>query len=336
MIVDQAIYRQGRRLVCQDLSHELEQLRDEANGFLWIGLKDPTDAEFALVNQELQLHPLAVEDAVRGDQRAKIEHYEGSLLVVLKTLRYVEDTSDVETGEVMVFLGDRFVVTVRRGDANPLAGVRARLEQNSEHLSLGPAAVLHAVMDSVVDNYILVDAEIHEDLERIEQLVFSGTRDIDATTIYRLKREVLEIRRASQPLAEAMERLFVQPHRAIVDRDGSEVMAFFRDVRDHLLKVNDHVESYDRLLSDILGAYLAQISVEQNNDMRKISAWVAIAAVPTMVAGIYGMNFHYIPELEASVAVGGTEFYYGYFVIVAGMVAVCLGLYRAFKRSGWL
>jgi len=188
MIVDQAIYRQGRRLVCQDLSHELEQLRDEANGFLWIGLKDPTDAEFALVNQELQLHPLAVEDAVRGDQRAKIEHYEGSLLVVLKTLRYVEDTSDVETGEVMVFLGDRFVVTVRRGDANPLAGVRARLEQNSEHLSLGPAAVLHAVMDSVVDNYHLVDTEIHEDLEHIEQLVFSGTRDIDATAIYRLKR----------------------------------------------------------------------------------------------------------------------------------------------------
>ena len=133
-----------------------------------------------------------------------------------------------------------------------------------------------------------------------------------------------------------MERLFVQPHRAIVDRDGSEVMAFFRDVRDHLLKVNDHVESYDRLLSDILGAYLAQISVAQNSDMRKISAWVAIAAVPTMVAGIYGMNFRYIPELEASVAIGDTEVYYGYFVVLAAMVTVCVGLFRAFKRSGWL
>ena len=336
MIVDQAIYRQGRRLICQDLSEELDQLREEGNGFLWIGLKDPTDAEFALVNDELQLHPLAVEDAVRGDQRAKIEHYEGSLLVVLKTLRYVEDTSDVETGEVMVFLGDRFVVTVRRGDANPLAGVRARLEQNAEHLSLGPAAVLHAVMDSVVDNYILVDHEIHEDLEHIEQLVFSGTRGVDATVIYRLKREVLEIRRASQPLADAMERLFVQPHRAIVDRDGSDVLAFFRDVKDHLLKVNDHVESYDRLLSDILSAHLAQISVGQNDDMRKISAWIAIAAVPTMIAGIYGMNFENIPELETSIAIGDTEFYYGYFVVLAVMVAVCLGLHRAFKRSGWL
>ena len=336
MIVDQAIYREGRRLVCHELSDELAQLRTEGNGFLWIGLKDPTDAEFELVNDELQLHPLAVEDAVRGNQRAKIEHYEGSLLVVLKTLRYLEETSDVETGEVMVFLGDRFVVTVRRGEANPLVGVRHRLEENAEHLSLGPAAVLHAVMDSVVDNYTLVDAEIHEDLERIEQAVFSGTRDVDATAIYRLKREVLEIRRASQPLADAMERLFVQPHRAIVDRDGTEVLAFFRDVRDHLLKVNDHVESYDRLLSDILSAHLAQISVQQNDDMRRISAWVAIAAVPTMIAGIYGMNFHNIPELETSVTIGGNEFYYGYFVIVAVMVVACVTMYRAFKRSGWL
>ncbi|MEO7235470.1 MAG: magnesium and cobalt transport protein CorA, partial [Lapillicoccus sp.] len=295
-----------------------------------------TDAEFDVVNEELKLHPLAVEDAVRGNQRAKIEHYDDSLLVVLKTLRYIEATSDVETGEVMVFLGDRFVVTVRRGEGNPLQEVRHRLEENAEHLALGPAAVLHAVMDSVVDNYTLVDAEIHEDLQRIEQDVFSGARDVDATVIYRLKREVLEIRRASNPLADAMERLFVQPHRAIVDRDGSEVLAFFRDVRDHLLKVNDHVESYDRLLTDILNAHLAQISVRQNDDMRKISAWVAIAAVPTMIAGIYGMNFHTIPELEASVTVGDTEVYYGYFVIVAVMVGACAGLYRAFKRSGWL
>jgi magnesium transporter len=336
MIVDQAIYREGHRLVCHDLSDELQKLRRAGNGFLWIGLKDPTDAEFALVNDELQLHPLAVEDAVRGDQRAKIEHYEGSLLVVLKTLRYLEETSDVETGEVMVFLGDRFVVTVRRGEANPLVGVRHRLEENAEHLSIGPAAVLHAVMDSVVDNYTLVDAEIHEDLQRIEQAVFSGARDVDATAIYRLKREVLEIRRASNPLADAMERLFVQPHRAIVDRDGSDVLAFFRDVRDHLLKVNDHVESYDRLLTDILNAHLAQISVQQNDDMRRISAWVAIAAVPTMIAGIYGMNFHTIPELEVSVTVGDTELYYGYFVVLAVMLGACVGLYRAFKRSGWL
>lgn len=336
MIVDQAIYRDGVRLDCGDLSTELDQLRSSGEGFIWIGLKDPTDAEFELVNDELRLHPLAVEDAVRGDQRAKVETYGRSLLAVLKTLRYVEATSDVETGEVMVFLGDRFVVTVRRGEANPLAGVRHRMEDNAEHLQLGPAAVLHAVMDSVVDNYLAVDAEIREDLERIEQQVFSGSRDADASVIYRLKREVLEMRRAAQPLADAMERLSRQPHRSIIDREGSEVLPFFRDVQDHLLKVNDHIESYDRLLSDILSAHLAAISVQQNDDMRKISAWVAIAAVPTMIAGIYGMNFDNMPELKASIALGDGEFEYGYFVVLAVMALVCGSLYRAFKRSGWL
>ncbi len=336
MIVDQAVYRDGVRQACGDLSDDLTSLRDDDKGFLWIGLKDPSDAEFSLVNQELRLHPLAVEDAVHGNQRAKIEHYEGSLLVVLKTLRYIEETSDVETGEVMVFLGDRFVVTVRRGEGNPLAGVRRRLEENAEHLSLGPAAVLHAVMDSIVDNYTRVDGEILEDLDKIEQLVFSGTRDVDATAIYRLKREVLEIRRASLPLADSMLRLHTDPQKRLIQRDSPDSLAFFRDVEDHLLKVNDHVESYDRLLTDILNAHLAQISVQQNDDMRRISAWVAIAAVPTMIAGIYGMNFHSIPELEASFDLGGHEYYYGYFVILAVMLGACGSLYRAFKRSRWL
>lgn len=336
MIVDQAVYRDGVRQACGDLGDDLASLRDKDDGFLWIGLKDPTDAEFKLVNEELRLHPLAVEDAVHGNQRAKIEHYEGSLLVVLKTLRYVEATSDVETGEVMVFLGDRFVVTVRRGDANPLAGVRRRLEENADHLSLGPAAVLHAVMDSVVDDYLRVDAEILEDLDQIEQMVFSGTRDVDASAIYRLKREVLEVRRASAPLADSMLKLHTDPQKRLIQRDSRESLAFFRDVEDHLLKVNDHVETYDRLLTDILNAHLAQISVQQNDDMRRISAWVAIAAVPTMIAGIYGMNFHNIPELEASFNIGGHEYYYGYFVVVAVMLVACGSLFQAFKRSHWL
>ncbi len=336
MIVDQAIYRDGVRQQCGDLSEALTVLRDDHTGFLWIGLKDPTDAEFDLVNDELRLHPLAVEDAVRGNQRAKIEHYDDSLLVVLKTLRYIEATSDVETGEVMVFLGDRFVVTVRRGEGNPLQEVRHRLELSEEHLALGPASVLHAVMDSVVDNYIHVDGEILIDLEEIERSVFGGSRDVDAAAIYRLKREVLEIRRATSPLVEAMGCLFHDPQKTLLEADDRETLAFFRDVQDHLLRVADHVESYDRLLTDILSAHLAQISVQQNDDMRRISAWVAIAAVPTMLAGIYGMNFQYIPELEASVHVDGREVYYGYFVIVLVMVVVSASLYRAFKRSRWL
>ncbi|HET7396878.1 MAG TPA: magnesium/cobalt transporter CorA [Intrasporangium sp.] len=332
MIVDQAIYRHGQRQPCGDLSDELDALRTGADGFLWIGLKDPTDEEFALVNTELHLHPLAVEDAVKGNQRAKIEQYETSLFVVLKTLRYVEQTSDIETGEVMLFLGDRFVVTVRRGEGNPLQGVRHRLEQDAVELAFGPMAVLHSVMDSVVDNYVVVDREIKQDLEEIESEVFGGSGG-DANVIYRLKREVLEFRRASGPLADALV--------AFLDRGvgralSNDLRHLFRDVADHLRQVNDHVEAYDRLLTDILGAHLAGVSVKQNEDMRKISAWVAIAAVPTMVAGIYGMNFENMPELQASVHVGAGEFAYGYFVVLAVMAATCLALYRAFKRSGWL
>ncbi|GAA1975314.1 magnesium/cobalt transporter CorA [Terrabacter lapilli] len=333
MIVDKAIYRNGRRQGCGDLSDELDALRLQQDGFLWIGLEDPTDQEFALVDEELQLHPLAVEDAVKGHQRAKIEKYESSLFVVLKTLRYIEATSDIETGEVMLFIGDRFVVTVRHGQGNPLAEVRQRLEAMPKRLRLGPMTVLHAVMDSVVDNYTVVDREVRQDLEQIEEQVFASDAGGDANTIYRLKREVLEFRRASQPLTDTLAH-FMDPVRG--GGVGKELLPFFRDVADHLRLVNDHVESYDRLLTDVLSAHLASVGVKQNEDMRRISAWVAIAAVPTMIAGIYGMNFQYIPELEASVHVGGREVYYGYFVAVAVMAGACIGLYRAFKRSGWL
>src|SRR6476620_1287064 len=186
---------------CGDLSDELEMLRRKENGFIWIGLKDPTDAEFALVNDELQLHPLAVEDAVKGNQRPKIETYDGSLFLVMKTLRYIDATSDIETGEVMVFVGDRFVVTVRRGEANPLTTVRHMLEQAPEHLEHGPIAVLYSVMDSVVDNYIAIDREVAEDLDTIEREVFSNeVRDLSAEGVYSLKREVLEFKRATLPL----------------------------------------------------------------------------------------------------------------------------------------
>jgi magnesium transporter len=332
VIVDQAIYRDGRRLPCGDLSDELEMLRDAGHGFIWIGLKDPTDAEFALVNEELKLHPLAVEDAVKGNQRPKLDIYDDTIFVSLKTLRYIEATSDVETGEVMIFVGDRFVVTVRRGEANPLTSVRARLEHAPEHLAHGPVAVLYSVMDSIVDNYTLIDAELNVDLDLIEQQVFSGARGVDASEIYRLKREVLEVKRAASPLALPLRRLRSEDMPIM----NEQARPFFGDISDHLLRVIDHVESYDRLLTDVLSAHLAQISVQQNDDMRKISAWVAMAAVPTMVAGIYGMNFHNIPELEASFHAGGHEVYYGYFVVLAFMGVVVLGLYRAFRKSGWL
>jgi magnesium transporter len=335
VIVDQAVYRDGRRMSCGDLSDELDALRasGDPRGFLWIGLKDPTDAEFDLVNDELQLHPLAVEDAVKGNQRPKVELYDNTIFVVLKTLRYLEETSDVETGEVMVFLGDRFVVTVRKGEANPLAAVRHRLEADPDQLRHGEISVLHAVMDSIVDNYVAIDQELQNDLDQIEEAVFAGHRGVDSQTIYRLKREVLEFRRAAVPLAAPL-RMLHDGSRSPVP--SKEVRLLLRDVADHLLRVIDHVETYDRLLTDVLSAHLAQISVQQNSDMRKISAWVAIAAVPTMVAGIYGMNFEYMPELTASIGIGDSEFRFGYFAVLAVMATACTMLYRAFRRSGWL
>lgn len=331
--MDQAIYRRGERVECGDLSDELGRLRAGAEGFLWIGLKDPTDEEFALVNRELGLHPLAVEDAVTGNQRAKIEQYERSVFVVLKTLRYIDETSDIETGELMLFIGDRFVVTVRRGEGNPLRDVRQRLELEPDRLEHGPLAVLHAVMDSVVDHYVFVDRELSIDLDDIEAQVLAEDGVGDANTIYRLKREVLEFKRASWPLADALA--------TYMDRGAGrdlhvDIRHLFRDVADHLRHVNDHIEAYDRLLSDILAAHLTSVSVQQNADMRKISAWVAIAAVPTMIAGIYGMNFEVMPELVASVNVDGTEYHYGYFVVLAAMVGACWFLWTRFKRSGWL
>jgi magnesium transporter len=334
VIVDRAIYEDGHRRVCGDLSDELDALRagSDPTAFLWIGLKDPTQAEFDEVNDELQLHPLAVEDAVKGRQRTKIELYDDTVFVVLKPLRYIDRTSDIETGEVMVFVGDRFVVTVRRGELTPLTGIRKELEADTEALRHGPLGVLHRVLDRVVDGYIEIDGEVETDLDEIETTVFSDQRT-DTGSIYRLKREVLEFRRAVMPLVEPLKMLHTSPRSPVPE---GELRLLMRDVSDHLQGVMDHIESYDSLLSGILSAHLAQVSVQQNDDMRKISAWVAIAAVPTMIAGVYGMNFEYMPELTASISVGDTEFRYGYFVVLLVMAAACTGLFRAFKRSGWL
>ena len=324
VIVDRAVYRDGIRTECVDPSQELERLRATGErGFVWIGLKDPTTEEFAEYDDDLQLHDLAIEDALRGNQRAKIDIYEHSIFVVLKTLRYIEATSDVETGELMMFVGDHFVMTVRKGEVNPLAGVRRRLEEHPEHLALGPMAVMHAVIDLVVDTYRAIDVELGHDLEEIEEAVFDGDRDVAGTEIYKLKREVLEFKRGTVPLVAPMRRLLGDAKMLVPKR----LRPFFADVLDHLLQVCDHTESYDRLLSDILSAHLSQQGIQQNEDMRKISAWVAIAAVPTMLAGVYGMNFDNMPELH-------TE--YGYFVLVGVMVTVCLSLYVAFRRAHWL
>lgn len=325
MIVDQAIYRQGNRLPCTDLAAGLSQAREEdPQSFVWIGMKDPTDKEFDRVRDQLGLHPLAVEDAINGHQRVKVDHYDDTFFAVLKTLRYVEATSDIETGEVMIFIGPHFVVTVRRGEAAPLVGVRKRFEeQHSLTGESGPVAVFHAILDAVVDTYRVIDYEVQQDLDNIEAEVFAGSGRARSSTIYLLKREVLEFKRAAAPLLSYVEALGHKPENEV----STEMRLQFRDVADHLIQVVEHVDSYDALLTDVLSAHLAQVSVQQNDDMRKISAWVAIAAVPTLIAGIFGMNFSYMPGLNWS---------WGYPAAVVLMALICGGLYRAFRKSGWL
>jgi magnesium transporter len=331
VIVDSAIYRDGRRTAGPaDLSDALDEARASGDAFLWIGLYEPTEEEFALVRSEFGLHPLAVEDALTAHQRPKLEVYDDSLFVALKPVEYEPNSDTVTTGEVMVFIGDSFVVTVRHGEGSPLSGVRRRLETDRDVLKHGPTAVLYAVSDAIVDNYIDVAEELQTDLEELEAEVFAptgGDSGRSATTtaarIYNFKRQVQEFRRASGPLAAPISRLssaevpFVHEHS----------QPFFRDVNDHLLHANEQVEGLDRLLSDILSAHLAQMGVRQNDDMRKISAWAAMAAVPTLIAGIYGMNFEHMPELTWT---------WGYPGVIALMLTLVVGLYRTFKRRGWL
>ncbi|MFE0578830.1 MULTISPECIES: magnesium and cobalt transport protein CorA [unclassified Streptomyces] len=327
VIVDCAIYRDGRRAEGpQDFSDALDQARTSGDAFLWIGTYEPTEAEFDHVRREFGLHPLAVEDALKAHQRPKLEVYDDSLFVVLKPVLYDEATDTVSAGELMLFIGDCFVVTVRHGEGAPLTAVRHRLEHEPDVLRHGPTAVLYAVADAVVDHYIEVAAELQSDLEELEAEVFTpnapDTRNT-AARIYGFKRQVLEFRRATNPLLAPMERLafgevpFVHEH----------ARPFFRDVADHLTKASEYIEGLDRLLSDALAAHLAQTGLRQNDDVRKISAWAAIAAVPTMVAGIYGMNFAHMPELRQ---------WWGYPAVLALMAGACLGLHRMFRRRGWL
>ncbi|PRY54881.1 magnesium transporter [Knoellia remsis] len=327
VIIDKALYRGGKREACGDLSDELGVLREtgQQTDFLWIGLKDPSMEELESVNEELGLglHPLAVEDAVNGRQRAKIEPYGRTVFVVLKTLSYIEATSDIETGELMVHVGEHFVLTIRRGELSPLAGVRKELEADPKKLALGPLSALHAVMDRVVDQYREIEVEVARDVDEIEEGVFSDHL-VSSDDIYRLKREVLEFRRAIQPLIAPLRTLYAGQRTPVRDE---ELRLLYRDVDDHLHFVSDRIDSYDRLLSDVLSANLAKISVQQNADMRRISAWVAIVAVPTMIAGIYGMNFENMPELS---------WRYGYFIVLGVMATACAVLYAVFKKVKWL
>ncbi|MBK3624930.1 magnesium and cobalt transport protein CorA [Streptomyces asoensis] len=335
-VVDCAVYRDGSRVAYPQPPTPQEAMRRvrRDGGFVWIGLHEPTEAEFAGIASEFGLHPLAVEDAVQAHQRPKLERYDDSLFTVFKTIHYIEhdrltaNSEVVETGEVMCFTGKDFFITVRHGGQGSLRALRHRLQDDPELLAKGPSAVLHAIADHVVDGYIAVADAVQDDIDEVETEVFSpgrkGTpRGTDAGRIYQLKREVLEFKRAVSPLLRPMQLLSERPMR-LVDPD---IQKYFRDVADHLARVQEQVVGFDELLNSILQANLAQASVAQNEDMRKITSWAAIIAVPTMVCGVYGMNFDYMPELHSR---------YGYPVVMSAMVALCVGIHRTLKRNGWL
>ena len=287
MIVDCAVYKQGRRVPGEFTPEAAFRESRNDNAFVWIGLHEPTPEEFDVVRRESDLHELAVEDAIKAHQRPKLESYDDSVLLVLKPARYVDSEEVVELGEILIFLGPGFIVVVRHGQTTGLQEVRRSIEARPEFLALGPSAVLHAIVDRVVDDYLPVVDGLELDIDQVEETVFSADRTNPAERIYYLKREVLEFRRATAPLLNPLNQLAVRPLAQVHE----DVREYFRDVYDHLLRVNEQVDAYRDLLTSILEANLTQVSVRQNEDMRRISAWVAIAVVPTMIAGIYGMNF---------------------------------------------
>jgi magnesium transporter len=322
VIVDCAVYQEGERRPGELALSEAYAASHDKDAFVWLGLHEPTKKEFESVRLEFDLHELAVEDAIKAHQRPKLEIYGNTLFVVLKTARYLPAVELVEFGEIQLFIGDGFIITVRHGET-ALHDVRLRMERRPDLLRCGPGAAMHAIVDRVVDDYEPVISELDRDIREVEGEVFSESRMNPAERIYKLKREVLELHDAVGPLVDPLDRL-ARGHHELVHED---IRPYFRDVHDHLLRVVEQVGSFRDLLTSVLAANLTQATVRQNEDVRRISAWAAIIAVPTMIAGIYGMNFENMPELEAR---------YGYPLVLLVIGAVCVLLYRYFRRVGWL
>ena len=324
MIVDCAVYEGGaRRAGGVELDDAYDACRSDGSAWVWIGLYEPGADEFDSVAREFELHELAVEDAIHAHQRPKLEVYGDTLFIVLKTARYIQETEKVEFGEILLFVGRGFIVSVRHGVASDLHPVRLKVEKRPDLLRCGPGAVLHAILDRVVDDYAPVCAGVEDDVEELEQEIFSPARTNPTQRIYELKSEVLDLHRATSPLIGPLQRLAVGEF----DLIHHDLREYFRDVYDHAVRSDELVENFRELLNGILEANLAQVSVRQNDDMRKITAWAAIAAIPTVVGAIYGMNFRNMPELKWDL---------GYPMAIALMLVVCIGLYRSFKRAGWL
>lgn len=292
--------------------------------FIWVGYSDPDAEELTTVTKALTLPHHLVEDALNPAVRPTFDwHGETSGFIVMKILEYADATSDVFTGQLAIFFDHSHVVTIRHGLVGNLHSVRHMIDTTPSLTKNGPTAVIHAILNQIVDEYLLVVAGVAQDIQEIEEAVFAPTRTDDAAAIYRLKRENLEIRRAVAPLYQSAQ-FFVTKTSPGIPR---ELLDDFQDLGEHILRVAEQVEAQDQLLSTVLMASMSRQALQQNEDTRKISAWVAIAAVPTMIAGIYGMNFQHMPELNW---IGG------YPMALGIMGVVCGALFRMFKKSGWL
>jgi magnesium transporter len=333
-MVDCGVYAGGARLPgAYTHADAVAKVREiEATGqsaFVWIGLHEPDDHQMQDVADAFGLHELAVEDAVHAHQRPKLERYDETLFLVLKTVNYVPHESAVlprqivETGEIMIFVGKNFVITVRHGEHSGLSNVRKRMDADPEHMRLGPYAVMHAIADYVVDRYLEVTKLMETDIDAIEEVAFTPGSRTDVEPIYQIKREVVELRRAVAPLSIPFQRMQSE-HKDLISK---EVRRYLGDVADHQTQAADQIASYDEMLSSLVQAALARVGMQQNTDMRKMSAYAGIIAVPTMIAGIYGMNFDYMPALH---------WVFSYPLVLAVMAGICTFLYRAFRRNGWL
>jgi magnesium transporter len=331
-VVDNAIYRGGLRVATPATLEESFETRAEHGGFAWIGLYRPTDAELDVVANEFDLHHLAVEDTRKGHQRAKLERYGDTLFVVLRPARYLDDVEAVEFGELHVFIGRDFAITVRRAESPDLGKVRHRLEATPELLQKGPEAVLYAVLDEVVDEYLPVVSGLENDIDEIEDELF-GEEDDErlARRIYDLSREVISFQRAVHPLVEMLEGLLRGGGSYEVDE---ELQRSLRDVLDHVRRVVDRADAYRALLDNALQVQstlvtraMTRTSIEQNEQMKRITSWAAILFAPSLIGAVYGMNFAVMPELDWPL---------GYPFALGLMLALGGGLYLAFKRKKWL
>ncbi len=345
-IIDNGIYVNGHRVHDPaKLGHTMERLRQHS-GMAWVGLYRPTEEELRAVAEELELHPLALEDTLKGHQRAKLDHYGDHSLVVLRPARYLDATEKVEFGELHVYIGEDFVVTVRHAESPDLAQVRHRMEEEPELLAMGPRAVLYAVLDQVVDEYEPVVDGLSNDIDEIDDQLFSGTPDV-SRRIYELSREVIELQRATVPLERILSVLrrdlaggqpvgeggrpapSVTKDERLLELDHRMV-----DVQDHAIRVSERIASFRALLtnalslsSTLVSQQAAQAGVAQNEQMKKISSWAAILFAPSLIGSIYGMNFEHMPELV---------FVWAYPAALGLMVGLSVSLYVVFKHNKWL